>query len=122
MLVLSREQYQSVVMGERGNLMELTVMDVRSDEIFVNVRSFRSAERISPTIVTGVLKKGDHLALENGTRVELVDIRAETHLPGTRPPRVRLGFVAIPHHVIHRREVWDAIQPDERQAAILKMD
>jgi carbon storage regulator len=106
MLVLSREVNHALVLGETGRLQVLTVVKIRRDKVWLTLADLRSsAPSASSSAVPAILEKGEVLKAEPGITIEVVDIR---------PDKVRLGISAPRHCEIHRREVWEAFNRENR--------
>ena len=105
MLVLRRQVNQSVVMGEAGRYIELTVLDVRADEVSIDVHFLRPLQEYSPTIVAATLKKGEQFDLQPGIQVHVLKIA---------DGRATIGFIAPANCELHRREIWDAVARENR--------
>jgi len=58
-------------------------------------------------------QKDETIMIGDDVEITIVDIRGD---------KVRLGITAPPHIPVHRKEVYEAIQRENREAAKLKPD
>lgn len=105
MLVLSRQQDQSVMLGEK---VEVVVLAIRSDRVILVIYAPTEllptdAERKSPDYAVVTLRRDETLRLGPDIEITLVDI--------IRGDKARLAFDCWPPEMpIHRKEVWEAIR------------
>ena len=106
-LVVSREKDQSMMIGHD---LRVTVLRVRGERALV-VTSRRRATARQPNWAESDpkwLEVGQTLDVDHDVRFQVTDIRAE---------QVRLGFSLPPTLQLHRQEVYDAIQRENRRAS-----
>jgi carbon storage regulator len=102
MLVLSRSVGEAVVVGD--DLFFVTVAEIGSVRVVISIarRSHLGRQMFSDDVTTKRVALNESVSLGNGASCALLQIRGD---------RVRLGFVLPPDMTLHRKEVYDAIQP-----------
>ncbi len=101
MLVLSRQVDEAVMIGDA---IMVTVVSIRAEMATLFVRYCDANQRVEQKLA---LEKDDRLEITDDVHVYVVDIRGD---------KVRLGVVAPAAFSVHRREVYEAIQRENKAA------